>query len=108
MAGTKKAANKATKKASANARTPWVSSKAKKLLRKDTIEGRVTIEMDPLYVYGMRDEYMEYELKNFNTNFSNLHSVIKREQDCAHQDGHAHAHDILLHHPILQGPSGYP
>jgi hypothetical protein len=95
MAGTKKAAN-------------WVSSKSKKLMRKDVIEERVTIEMNPLYVYGMREEYMESEFKNFNTNFPNLHAVIKREQDRAHQDGHAHAHDLLLHPPILQGPNGCP
>jgi hypothetical protein len=69
MAGTKKAANKATKKSSGSTRTPWVSSKAKKLLRKDIIEGRVTIEMDPLYVYGMRDEYMEYGLRTLTPTF---------------------------------------
>jgi hypothetical protein len=86
----------------------WVSSRAKKLLKKDIVEGRVTIDMEAQYVYGTRDEFMEYELKNFTTNLRNLHAAIEKEQDRAVVDSDAYAHDILIHPLILQGPSGYP
>ena len=104
MAGKKKA----TTKASANTLAPWVTSKAKKLLRKDIIEKRVTIAMDPLVVHGMRNEFKEYELKNFKTNLKNLHLTIQKEQRRADMDSDAHAYDLSIHPPILQTPSGYP
>jgi hypothetical protein len=88
--------------------TPWKISRAKKLLRKDIVEGTVTNDMETLYVYGMRDEFMEYELKNFTANLKRLQEVIQKEQDRAVTDSDAYAIDLLINPPILQGPSGYP
>jgi hypothetical protein len=96
---------KATKKAPS---TPWVSSRANELLRTDIIAGDVMILMDPFDVYGMRDEFREYPFDKFRTNLKKLHAAVDKERDRAGLDSDAHAHDLLLHPPLLQGPSGYP
>jgi len=48
--------------------TPWAKSKAKELLEKDIVEGRVTRRMMPIDIFKMRKEYEPYGIDRFHSN----------------------------------------
>lgn len=78
----------------------WKKSKAKEMLKKDIMDGVVTDELDPKHVYDMRDEYKNYEYKNFKVNLQNLSSSIRNQKQAAVNS--AAAYDGFLHHAQLQ------
>lgn len=67
----------------------WKNSKAKQLLRKDILEGRVPLEArdannrstKPLKeIYGLHPELQEYFYKNFSRRLASLRKTIKEEK----------------------------
>jgi hypothetical protein len=76
--------------------TPWKGSKAKELLYKDIVEGRVTDEMPANVVYLMRPEYKDYDKQRFRTNFFNLLLSIRQKQEAAASNNAALMNDNRL------------
>jgi len=76
--------------------TKWAKSEAKKILKKDILEGIVPEEMGAKEVYVMHPEYVEYALKNFTTNLRNLRKSIKKLQTRAESDHLALLHDLQV------------
>lgn len=71
---------------------PWMTSKAKRTLRTDIIEGKVTAAMDPVLVYGMHEAYKTYPYKRFKPNLKNLLEAVAKKKDSAEEDKAAFAH----------------
>ena len=68
-----------TKKKKEKPLVPWQDSFAKELLRRDLVSGAVPLdvkEMSASEVYQMREEYIPYGYKNFETNLRNLRNAI--------------------------------
>jgi hypothetical protein len=83
-------------KEKAKAVSPWKNSKAKQLLFDDNVEGMVTDMMPYSEVYQMRPEFQKYEKTKFRTNFFNLLTSIRKNQDAAVRDNEALLHDVQV------------
>jgi hypothetical protein len=70
--------------------TPWSESNAKKHLKKEIVDGKITGKK-PKEVYLMNQAYQVYKYENFCANFARLKKSIKRFQDCA-----AWEHDAMV------------
>jgi hypothetical protein len=75
---------------------PWKKSKAKKLLKKDIIDGTVTDDMAPIFVYAMRQEYKPYKLENFRSNLRSLQKKIQRDYGRRDRDCMDYGHDKII------------
>ena len=80
---------------------PWRSSKAKKLLFDDIVNGDVIDSMAPAEVFMMRPEYSLYKYSSFVSNLRNLRASIKRLKKCADRDQRALYHDFSLTPSII-------
>jgi hypothetical protein len=64
-----------------NMTTKWRYSEAKKLLRKDIVDGVVTMHSNVHVVYNMRDGiYLDYEFEKFRNNLKNLIVAVQKDQ----------------------------
>lgn len=86
----------ATMNPSLNLPPPWLDSDAKKQLRKDILENKVTEKSKPKDVYAMHPVYKLYEYKNFSANLRSLKKKIKRDKAHALFDKEAIEHDRRL------------
>jgi hypothetical protein len=50
--------------------------------------------MDPEVVFKMREEYQQYKLVNFNTNFHKLFEGIEQDYDRMVEDSEAYGHNV--------------
>jgi hypothetical protein len=64
--------------------TKWRYSDAKKVLRKDIVDGVVTRDTNVHVVYNMHNGvFLEYEFEKFRTNLRNLIAVVEKDRDAA-------------------------
>ena len=72
----------------------WAGSQARKLLFEDIINGHVTNEMKPRHVRALREEYQQWEAKNFGPNLRSLRSIIARDYARMKKDREDFLHDM--------------
>jgi hypothetical protein len=94
----------------------WRKSKAKKLLYRDMMEGRVTLDKDDLLddekmtlreIYVLRPEFGEYHYDKFSGRVSTLRKAIKAANSRAAQDQEAFDNFKARHPPSLLSHKGY-
>jgi hypothetical protein len=94
--------------ATARKASGWKDSEAKKVLKKDIIDGVVKSTDRPIDVWNSRDIYKAYPKSNFATNLRNLRKAIAKSQSRAEEDAAAVANDLRIHPVALETRRGYP
>lgn len=72
----------------------WRTSKAKRILGKDIVSGKVRADMKADEVYQMHSEYKKWPKKNFAPNLKRLRKSIAEDYDRSRSDSIAYGHDL--------------
>jgi hypothetical protein len=86
----------------------WKGSEAKKQLKLDIINGKVTEKMKPNLVYQMHPMYLDYPYENFRSNLLALKKKIKMDKANAVYATEAVEHDRMHFPRPLTKTNGEP
>ena len=78
-------------------KTPTVWEIAKPILEEDYLKGRVTDDMQPMYVHQLRDEYKAVKINNFRQNFKCMKDTIVHLKDRAEDEAELLQYDLGIY-----------
>ena len=114
---TKKKGSKKEKEKFVEPKIKWKKSKARALLYRDILDGRVPLDTkDPQgnvimsydAIYAMRPEYGLYDRAKFPTRLNTLRDIVKDLNNRKRIDQEAFENYRANHEPSLQSHKGYP
>jgi hypothetical protein len=91
--------------------TQWKNSEAKHLLERDLLDGTIPLlsdDMGPKEVFQQREQFAEFDYKNFRSNLSNLRKQIIEKKERAISESAALARDRMIYPRATHNHRGEP